>query len=418
MNDCTLNHLSKLSRTCGVLLCAFVCLFSASQLLSQSLCENGFAGDFPCDRFDLLGELSNADMMGTAANDVWGWTDPETGVEYALVGERQGLALVDISDPYAPFLVAFMETQTSSSTWRDMKVYADHVYVAWSDPEHTLLMAIDHAGETVWTQDLGPWVSQHGFGTSPMLYGGTVILANHQQGKDKLPPGGKPGISSMAAFDCKTGEPRWRTPRESTVAAYSVPCVLNRNGRDELVCCSNAHGIFSLDPTTGKPLWEVKDAFSMRTVSSPAIAGGLVIGTTGSGGGGNYVVAVRPGDKAKVVYKIDRQAPYVPTPIEQGGLLYLWYDKGVVTCLEAETGEQVWQKRVGGNYSGSPIIAGDKLYCIDEEGEVVVLATGRTFKELGRNPLGEGSRTTPAVSEGRMFFRTDRKLFCLSAVKS
>ena len=138
MNDFTLNHLSKLSRTCGVLLCAFVCLFSASQLRSQSLCENGFSGDFPCDRFDLLGELSNADMMGTAANDVWGWTDSETGVEYALVGERQGLALVDISDPYAPFLVAFMETQTSSSTWRDMKVYADHVYVVSEANNHGL----------------------------------------------------------------------------------------------------------------------------------------------------------------------------------------------------------------------------------------------------------------------------------------
>ena len=138
MNDFTLNHLSKLSRTCGVLLCAFVCLFSASQLRSQSLCENGFAGDFPCDRFDLLAEMSNADLMGTKANDVWGWTDPVTGTEYALIGEREGLALVDLSDPYAPFLVAFMETETSSSTWRDMKVYADHVYVVSEANGHGL----------------------------------------------------------------------------------------------------------------------------------------------------------------------------------------------------------------------------------------------------------------------------------------
>ena len=138
MIDFTLNHLSKLSHTCGELLLAIVCVFSVSQLQSQSLCENGFAGDFPCDRFDLLAELSNADLMGTGANDVWGWTDPETGVEYALVGERQGLALVDLSDPYAPFLVAFMETQTSSSTWRDMKVYADHVYVVSEANSHGL----------------------------------------------------------------------------------------------------------------------------------------------------------------------------------------------------------------------------------------------------------------------------------------
>ena len=77
----------------------------------------------------LLSSTSNADLNGTGANDVWGWTDPVTGVEYALVGERQGLAIVDLSDPTAPFLAAFMPTQTTSSTWRDMKVYADHAYV-------------------------------------------------------------------------------------------------------------------------------------------------------------------------------------------------------------------------------------------------------------------------------------------------
>ncbi len=138
MNDFTLNHLSKLSRRCNQLLLAIVCAFSASHLQSQSLCENGFAGDFPCDRFDLLAEMSNADLMGTKANDVWGWTDPVTGTEYALIGEREGLALVDLSDPYAPFLVAFMETETSSSTWRDMKVYADHVYVVSEANGHGL----------------------------------------------------------------------------------------------------------------------------------------------------------------------------------------------------------------------------------------------------------------------------------------
>jgi choice-of-anchor B domain-containing protein len=138
MNDFALNHLSKLSRTCGELLLAIVCVFSASQLQSQSPCENGFAGDFPCDRFDLLAEMSNADLMGSKANDVWGWIDPVTGTEYALIGEREGLAIVDLSDPYVPFLVAFMDTETSSSTWRDMKVYADHVYVVSEANGHGL----------------------------------------------------------------------------------------------------------------------------------------------------------------------------------------------------------------------------------------------------------------------------------------
>ena len=104
----------------------------------QTPCEGGLADGFPCDRMTLLSSMSNADLNGTGANDVWGWTDPVTGVEYALVGERQGLAIVDLSDPTVPFLAAFMPTQTTASTWRDMKVYADHAYVVSEANGHGL----------------------------------------------------------------------------------------------------------------------------------------------------------------------------------------------------------------------------------------------------------------------------------------
>lgn len=115
---------------------ALVLLATFSQ--AQSLCESGFADNFPCDRMDLMSHMSNAQLMGTGANDVWGWTDPETGVEYALIGERQGLAMVDLSEPTDPVLVAFMYTQTSNSTWRDMKVYENHVYVVSEANGHGL----------------------------------------------------------------------------------------------------------------------------------------------------------------------------------------------------------------------------------------------------------------------------------------
>lgn len=116
----------------------FVFALVLESAFGQTPCENGFADGFPCDRMTLLSSMSNADLMGTGANDVWGWTDPVTGVEYALVGERQGLAMVDLSDPVNPFLAAFMPTQTTSSTWRDMKVYADHVYVVSEANGHGL----------------------------------------------------------------------------------------------------------------------------------------------------------------------------------------------------------------------------------------------------------------------------------------
>jgi choice-of-anchor B domain-containing protein len=138
MKNFTIDRFLKVSNTRSHWLMLMLFLFVGVSVQSQSLCENGFAGTFPCERFDLLAQMSNSDLMGTGANDVWGWKDPVTGTEYALVGERQGLAMVDLSDPYAPFLAAFMETQTSSSTWRDMKVYADHVYVVSEANGHGL----------------------------------------------------------------------------------------------------------------------------------------------------------------------------------------------------------------------------------------------------------------------------------------
>jgi outer membrane protein assembly factor BamB len=107
------------------------------------------------------------------------------------------------------------------------------------------------------------------------------------------------------------------------------------------------------------------------------------------------------------VYRIKEQAPYVPTPIARGELMFLWADKsGIVSCIEAATGKQVWQKRVGGSYSGSPVRAGDKMFCVDDAGTVVCLAAGPEFKELGRTPLGEICRSTPAIAGGRMYIRT------------
>lgn len=296
-------------------------------------------------------------------------------------------------------------------------VDADHVYVAWSDPHETLLKALDHDGNDVWTVDLGPWVSQHGFGTSPMLYGDLVIMTDSQEPEKNANPR-QPTTSFVVAVDRESGEIVWRTPRTIDTASYSVPCIYQApGGEPQLICCSTAEGIFSLDPKTGKQNWSI-DVFTMRTVSSPVIAGGLIFGTTGAGAGGNYVVAVRPGTGPKVAYEIRTQAPYVPTPVACGELLFLWSDKGIVTCLDAASGNAYWQKRVGGNFSGSPVCVNDAIYCIDEEGVVVVLAAGKEYQELGRNALGEPSRSTPAVAGGRMYLRTYSHLISIGGRSS
>ena len=114
------------------------------------------------------------------------------------------------------------------------------------------------------------------------------------------------------------------------------------------------------------------------------------------------------------MYRITENAPYVVTPVVRDDLLFVWHDRGTVSCHRLATGEKIWHQRVGGNYSGSPIVAGDHIYCLEQNGEVVVLEAAEEFRLVARNDLGERSRATPAVSGGRMFFRTESRLMALA----
>jgi outer membrane protein assembly factor BamB len=330
--------------------------------------------------------------------------DPKTAVRYVLcLSADDGKELWRREFPSTPHPLHVRSSFGSSTPAVD----AERVYVAWSDPEHTTLMALTHSGQDDWSLDLGSWISQHGFGTSPMLYEDLLVVQSSQE-PDKR--GGTPEHSFIVGVEKNSGQIRWRLPRKIDTASYSVPCVYRpKGGKAELLCCTTAEGVFSIDPKSGQENWS-QPAFSMRTVSSPLVVDGLVFGTTGSGAGGNYVVAVKPGKSPDIVYEMKSQgqfkAPYVPTPVARGKLLFLWGDEGIVCCIDAADGHVHWTGRVGGTFSGSPVRVADKLYCIDDEGVVVVLAAGKEFKELGRNPLGEPSRSTPAVAGGRLYLRT------------
>jgi outer membrane protein assembly factor BamB len=268
------------------------------------------------------------------------------------------------------------------------------------------LLALDHAGQDVWDLDLGPVVSEHGFGMSPMLYQDLVILSNSQQAEE-LEPGKQPGSSSMLAFEAKTGKLRWNQPRVSSRVCFSTPCIHQpAGGPTELICTSTSDGFFSLDPLTGRENWKTPGTLTMRVVSSPLLAGGLIFGSVGSGGGGNTITALRPGAKPEVAYTIKANASYVPTLVAQDGLLFIFNDKGVVSCADVATGEIHWRERLGRGFSGSPVIGDGKVYILDDDGNVDVIAVAKEYRLLGSLPLGEPSRSTPAIADGRLYFRT------------
>lgn len=293
-------------------------------------------------------------------------------------------------------------------------VDADHVYVLWQSKTSSPLVAFDHDGKEVWRIDLGPYLHGQGGGTSPIVYQDMVIVCNdHQKG------------SFLLAVDRKTGKQKWKIPREGKRACYATPCIFASGDRPaEIVFSHCFEGIVGIDPETGKQNWmiDVFGTFPQRAVGSPIVAGDLIIANSGALTGDKNVVAVRPsgnGTEPEVeeVYRVTKSAPHVPTTLAFDKWLFLWNDNGIVTCLDVATGEKIWQERVDGSFFGSPICVDGKMYCVDVDGTVVVIAASDEFEMLGRNKLGDSCRSTPAVHQGTLFIRTTNKLFSVGGEK-
>lgn len=284
------------------------------------------------------------------------------------------------------------------------------VIASFVSRDHFWVRCFDHAGRELWSHDLGTFESQHGHGASPMIYENTVIVTNDQDGE-----------SFVAAFDLESGRPVWRTPRRSVKGgtAYATPCIHPRPGAEpELLLASQGHGISSLDPKTGALNWEAP-VYDKRMVASPVVAGDVVIGSCGQGGGaGNYLSAVKLGgkgdvSKTHVAYTLKKATPYVPTPLYVDGRAYLISDGGIASAIEPSTGREIWSGRLGAEFFGSPVLIDGRIYCPTSNGEMIVLAVGDAFQLLARNPIGEGTRSTPCVDDGRLYIKTFTHLVCI-----
>jgi outer membrane protein assembly factor BamB len=285
----------------------------------------------------------------------------------------------------------------------------ERVYVAFADEERFGLAAYDFDGNLVWRNWLGPFLSRHGQGTSPIVFEDLVIIPNDQDGP-----------SSIVAYDRRNGRLVWSTLRAAREASYATPLILESKGRKpQLICLSGATGLSSLDPWSGALNWSTAE-LPARTVASPTYASGLVYAICGQGGKGVRLIGVDPTgagavETTHVKFRREKDIPYVPAAIGVEDSVFLWTDNGVVICLDPKTQKTRWQERVGGNFSGSPICVDGKLYCIEESGKVIVVAAGTEFRQLGENPIGDPSYSTPAVANGRMYLRSYHRLSSLRA---
>jgi len=335
--------------------------------------------------------------------------DAQEQREVVCLDARSGKTLWSTKMPFTPY----KHNQRNSFAASTPAVDAQRVYINWISGGTFVALALDHAGNKLWRREVGDFKARHGAGASPIALDGVMIIANDNMQN-----------SFLAALDGRTGETVWQIERSSKMTSYITPAVYRpKNGEPEVVFVSEAHGITAVDPASGQKKWESDKLFTLKSVSSPVVAGSLIFATAGTGGRGRESAAVRPpdklpGPKATVAWKLDSDLPYVCTPIAIGEYLYILSDSGVMTCVVAATGQQVWKEDLNQNFYASPVCVNRRIYLLTRDGEVIVLEAGGEYKVLARNTLGEKSDATPAIANGRMYIRTLNHLICIGDAKA
>jgi outer membrane protein assembly factor BamB len=257
--------------------------------------------------------------------------------------------------------------------------------------------------EILWQTRLEYDNGQHGPGNSPVLYENLLIV-----NCDGM------SVQFVAALDKQTGRIQWKQYRKGN-HAYATPLIVRLAGGDQLIS-PGAFRAIAYEPRTGKEIWQVQYGDGFSNVPRPVFGNGLVFICTGFQQPSLLAVRVDGrGDvtKSHVAWRRDRGVSLTPSPLLVGEELYIVSDNGIATCLDASTGKEYWQERIGGNFSASPLYADGRIYFLSEDGQSVVIAPGKQFRILATNQLEGQTLASMAVSGGSIFIRSDSHLYCL-----
>jgi outer membrane protein assembly factor BamB len=274
------------------------------------------------------------------------------------------------------------------------------------------IYAYDLAGTKLWDVDLGDkrMRSEFGEGTTPALYKDRIFVVWDHQGE-----------SFIVALDKKSGKELWRTKRDE-IDSWATPLVVEANGKAQVVT-SGMRRVRSYDAQTGELVWETA-GLTMNPIPSPVFGDGIVYLT--SGFRGNSLKAVRiaeaKGDITNtpaLAWTLDRDTPYVPSPLLYEGILYfLKGNTGVLSALDAKSGKphyQLQRMEATPNVFASPVGADGKVIVLGQDGGAVVLKHGPTYEVLATNKLEDKFDASPALVDGEMFLRGYRYLYCVAA---
>ncbi len=292
------------------------------------------------------------------------------------------------------------------------------VFISFWDGVNVNLAGYSMKGDLLWTKNLGPHFSEWGAGASPIVCKDKVIFVNDNDKLDRQKkPVTRPAV--VLALDKQTGAVVWEATRQAYRACYSTPFMLERPGRAAELLVASTTAVTGYNPGTGAENWHWNWPATpkpLRTIGSSMVADGLLCVFAGDGGGERHVCALDlDGAAPKIAWQSKKDFPYVPCCLSHGPHLYFVNDHGQAGCFEARTGKKVWFERLpDATFSASPVLIDGKIYAASEQGDVFVLAADPTYALLARNALGELIRATPAVSDGRLFVRGQKHLFCIS----
>lgn len=262
------------------------------------------------------------------------------------------------------------------------------------------------SGKVLWTQKGIKLKHENGPGSTPVLWKNRLVI--QCDGSDR---------QSILALDTDTGEIAWETPRSGELhenpqfkKAYGTPLLVQLDGREQLIS-PGADWLYSYDPETGQELWRLSyEVLGFSIVPRPVFGEGKIFFSTSFLQPELIAVDVT-GDEPKIAWRCKRQAPTMPSPLLIGKELYMVSERGIMSCLDVETGEDHWTARLGGNFSSSPLFADGKIYVGNRDGQVFVLRPGKTFDLVATNEMDSAVMASPVALRESLILRTEESLY-------
>jgi len=345
------------------------------------------------------------------------------GAEAATAGERNLTGAAP--DERVTFVIAAHRLADGSAVW-DHRVAAEGqtpglhdkhnlaspspasdgtVVVAWFGTGQVVGLSAD--GTHLWSKHLGleygPFDITWGHASSPVIHGDLVLLVCYHASQ-----------SYVLALDKRTGGVRWKQDRPAGLLSYSTPLVVDTAEGPELVI-NASDGLEAISLVDGSSRWRVRED-NRFPIPVATVSDGTLYTTRGYRSGPYF--AIRLGGRGDVTeshvrWRVPTGAPYVSSLVHYEGLIYTASEGGIITCLDAATGERVYQERAGGVFTASPIAGDGRIYFLSETGEMVVIRAGRAFEVLARNRLDAHFVASPIAAGGRIILRADDELIAV-----